>query len=139
MIDSALKAICPSCLQRSRIDRPRIDRSVPLDATRRCLDCGFAALIVADADGLFDAPDEDLSVADVAGASGAQNCVDGLLPHLVVDRHLDLDLGEKVDGVFAAAVELGVALLPAVSTAFQDGDSLDAGFGSEDMRDLEYV
>ena len=48
--------------------------------------------------------------------------------HLVADDELQLDLGQQVDGVFAAAVELRVALLTAVAAGFRDGDSLDAGF-----------
>jgi tellurite resistance protein len=35
------------------------------------LEGGFAALVVADADGFLDRAQEDFAVADVAGASGA--------------------------------------------------------------------
>ena len=36
----------------------------------------------------------------------------------------DLDLGQKIDGIFPATIELGVALLTAVASCFQDGHAL---------------
>ncbi len=38
---------------------------------------------------------------------------------VVGDDGFELDLGQKVDGVFTAAVELGVALLAAVAASLQ--------------------
>jgi hypothetical protein len=66
------------------------------------------------------------------------------------DHHLDLDLGQKVDGVFAAAIELGVALLAAMAAGFENGHAFDARFeqgildcvqlgGLENGFDLEHV
>jgi hypothetical protein len=52
----------------------------------------------------------------------------GLLFQIVVENQLDLDLGEKVDGVFAAAIELGVALLAAMAAGFENGHAFDACF-----------
>ncbi len=43
------------------------------------LDGGFSALVVADADGLVDAADEDLAVADVAGTGGSEDSFDHLI------------------------------------------------------------
>ena len=45
---------------------------------------------------------------------------------VVGDHHLDLDLGQEVDDVLGAAVELGVALLAAVALGLQHGHALDA-------------
>src|ERR1019366_10743788 len=95
---------------------------------RGSLNCRFAALVVANPDRLLDAADEDLSVTDAAGAGGAENGLHDLISQGVVDDDFQLDLGKKIDGVFAAAIELGVALLAAVSASFQNGDSLDARF-----------
>jgi hypothetical protein len=47
---------------------------------------------------------------------------------VVGDDQLDLDLGEKVDGVFAAAIELGVALLAAMAAGFENGHAFNACF-----------
>ena len=90
------------------------------------------------------------AVADVAGAGGAEDGLDDLVLEGVGDDDLELDLGEKIDGVLAAAIELGVALLAAVAAGFQNGDSFDAGFdqgffdgvqlgGLDDGFDLEHV
>ena len=49
------------------------------------------------------------------GAGGVHDDVDHLVDGGVLDHHLDPDLGDEVDGVFGAAVNLGVALLPAVA------------------------
>jgi hypothetical protein len=38
------------------------------------------------------------------------------------------DLGQEVDGVLAAAVELGVALLAAVTAGLENGHAFDARF-----------
>ena len=49
-----------------------------------------------------------------------------LLEQVGLDRGLDLHLGQEVDDVLGAAVELGVALLPAEALDFGDGDALHA-------------
>ena len=56
----------------------------------------------------------------------AADRLDRLLDHLVLDDHLDLDLGQEVDDVLGAAIELGVPLLPAEALDLDDGDALDA-------------
>ena len=45
---------------------------------------------------------------------------------VVGDHHLDLDLGQEVDDVLGAAVELGLALLAAVALGLEHGHALDA-------------
>src|SRR5215471_12523429 len=80
----------------------------------------FAALVVADADGVEHRADKDLAVADAPRACGPDDGLDGLFLQLVGDHHFDLYLGQKINSVFAAAVELGVALLAAVAARFQD-------------------
>ena len=42
------------------------------------------------------------------------------------DHHLELDLGQQVHVVLAAAVHLFMALLPAVAAHLADGDPVDA-------------
>src|SRR3954469_5775409 len=60
-------------------------------------------LLRADTDGLFEVDDENLAVADLAGACGGGDRLDGALELLVGDGDLDLQLGEEVHDVFGAA------------------------------------
>src|SRR5215216_6338046 len=69
----------------------------------------------ADADGALERHDEDLAVADLAGARRGRDAVDDARHELAGDRHLDLDLGQKAHGVFGAAVDLRMPLLPSVT------------------------
>ena len=52
--------------------------------------------------------------------------MDGALGEGVGDDDLDLDLGQEVDGVLAAAIELGVAFLASVAARLEHGDAFDA-------------
>src|SRR6478752_6690323 len=71
---------------------------------------GFAG---SDADRLFDVGDENLAVADAPGLRSPPDRVDRALDQIVADHDLDLHLGQEVDDVFCAAVELGMAFLAA--------------------------
>src|SRR5688572_6389482 len=66
---------------------------------------GFAG---ADADDFLERHDEDLAVADLAGVRGPFDRLDHLLEHVVLDGGLDLHLGQEIDHVLRAPVELGV-------------------------------
>ena len=68
--------------------------------------------------------DEDLAVADAAGARGVHDRLDRPLDHVVLADHLDLHLGQEVHDVFGAAIELGVALLAAEPLGLDHGDAL---------------
>src|SRR4029450_6336636 len=87
------------------------------DAGSQRLGAGLAG---ADADRLLDAGDEDLAVADLAGAGGLADGLDRALDQRIVDHHLDLDLGQETHGVLRAAVDLGLALLAAEALHFAD-------------------
>src|SRR4051812_14959337 len=78
----------------------------------------------ADANDLRKIEHEDLAVADLAGVRGFLDRLDRLLEQLRLDRRLHLHLGEEIDHVLGAAVELGVALLPAEAFDLGDGDAL---------------
>src|ERR687895_504715 len=80
----------------------------------------------ADADDFLKIEHEDLAVADLAGVRRFLDRLDRLLEQLRLDRRLDLYLGQEVDHVLGAAVELGVALLAAEALDLGDGDSLHA-------------
>src|SRR5258708_3312763 len=86
---------------------------------------GVAALASANSDGIVDARHEDLAVADAAGVGRAADRLDRLLDHLILDDELDLHLGQEVDHVLGAAIELGMSLLPSEPLGFQDSDALE--------------
>jgi len=65
----------------------------------------------ADADDLLHRRDEDLPVADAPRARAAHDRVHDLRDALVGHEHRELHLGQEVDHVLGAAVELGVPLL----------------------------
>src|SRR5829696_2368151 len=85
-----------------------------------------AALAGADAQRLLDGRDEDLAVADPAGLGGVSDRLDDALGETVLDHHLELHLGEEVDDIFGAAIELGMALLAPEPLRLGDGDSRHA-------------
>ena len=70
--------------------------------------------------------DEDLAVADLAGAGRAFDGLDHAVDDRVVDRGFDLHLGQEVDHVLGAAVQLGVALLAAEALDLGHRDALHA-------------
>src|SRR5262245_60598981 len=78
----------------------------------------FALLLGADADGLSYIRDKDFSVANLAGSRDFDNRVHRIVQLRIHNYHFDLQLRKKVDGVFAAPVDLRVPLLPAKSFRF---------------------
>jgi len=85
-----------------------------------------AGFLGADADGVFGGVDEHLAVADLAGLGGLDDDVNGRADQVVRDDHFDFDLGQKINGVFAAAVNLRVPLLAAEALDLGDGHALKA-------------
>src|SRR5262249_49108753 len=73
---------------------------------------GFAR---PDADGVFDRRDENLAIPDLTRAGGAHDGLNGLVHGAFRHHHLDFDLGQETDGVFGAAVNFRVPLLPPVT------------------------
>ena len=65
--------------------------------------------------------------------------LDDLVQQVVFDGDLDLDLGQEIDHVLGASVQLGVALLPAEALDLGDGDALyaDRGQGFAHLVKLE--
>ena len=92
----------------------------------RTLDRVFAALAGADADHLVDRRDEDLAVADAAGLGGVRDGLDHLVHHVVLDDDLDLHLGDEVDDVGGAAVDLLLAAGAAEALHLGDRHALHA-------------
>src|SRR6187402_1922297 len=61
-----------------------------------------ADLAGADADDMLERDDENLAVADLAGAGGLADRLQRGIEHLVADRGLDLQLRQEVDDVLGA-------------------------------------
>src|SRR4029079_2060600 len=92
---------------------------------RRASDRVRPAVAGADSDGLLDVGDENLAVADAAGARGILDRLDGIVGERILDHHLDVHLGQEVDDIFGAAIELGVAFLAPEALDLADGDAAD--------------
>src|SRR5215475_10238556 len=85
---------------------------------------GVAALASANSYRVIDPRHENLAVADASGMGRGADRLDGLLDHFTLNDQLELHLGQEVDDVFGAAIELGVTLLPAKALGLQNGDAL---------------
>src|SRR3546814_14828023 len=72
----------------------------------------LVAFAGADAQRGFDMADENLAVADAAGLCGGGDRLDDAFGHRIFDDDCELHLGQKVDDLFRAAIELGMTLLP---------------------------
>src|SRR5262249_55859273 len=84
------------------------------------LQSAFATLVVADANRLRDFINEDLAIADFAGARRRTQRPHHLLGPRVRNHHLELHLGKQVDFVLHSPVDLFVALLAAVAAHLGD-------------------
>src|SRR5580693_9455240 len=85
-----------------------------------------ACLSRADAHRPFHWKDENLAVADLAGARRCPDRLDRRIDLIVADRNLEAHFRHEGDVVFGAAIDLGVPLLPAIAIGLADGHSLDA-------------
>src|SRR5581483_10098418 len=99
----------------------------------------FAALAGPYPHHLLDGADEYLAVADLAGPCRRRDGLDAAVHLIVGHHHFDLHLGQKIDHVFGAAVELGMTLLPAEAFHFRDGETGHPrlGQGLADIVELE--
>src|SRR5215510_9877960 len=86
----------------------------------------LTVLAGADAYRFIDREDEYLSVAEFARAGGLDNRVDSVLDDLVVEDDFNLQFRHEFNLVFAAPVDLGVALLPSEAFYLADGHALHA-------------
>src|SRR5215831_4019343 len=91
----------------------------------------------ADADDVIDRRHEDLAVTDLARLRSLDDRVDAALSVAVLDDDLDLDLGQEVDDVLGAAVELGVAFLTAKALDLGHGQARHADVGQRLAHLLE--
>src|SRR5690349_19187684 len=93
--------------------------SMPLDRVR-------SPIPGPDPDGLLDGKDENLAVADPVGLGSGIDRLKGSIGQFVLHYDLDFHLGQEVDDIFGAPIQLGVALLAAETLHFGDGDARHA-------------
>jgi hypothetical protein len=82
--------------------------------------------------------DEDLAVADLAGLGRLDDGCDGAFDRGSREDDFDFDLGQEVHRVLAAAVDFGVAFLPAEALDFAHGHAFDAEFGQRVFYFFEF-
>src|SRR4029453_6886700 len=80
----------------------------------------------ADAQRLLDAQHPDLAVADRAGAGTVDDRLEHVLDRAALGQDLAPRLGQQLDLVLGAAVDLGVAALAAEAAGVGHGQALDA-------------
>src|SRR4030095_2961071 len=81
----------------------------------------------SDPDRFFHFGYENFSITDFSGLRFFQNRLDGTLCPIIGDNDLEFNLWKKIHGVFGAAVDLAVSLLPAESFYLAQSHSFDAG------------
>src|SRR3954470_20526750 len=74
----------------------------------------------------LDGGHEDLAVADPPRPRRVGDRLDHALGEPVLDHHFQLHLGQEVDDIFGAPVELGMPLLPPEPLGLGDGDTRHA-------------
>jgi hypothetical protein len=89
------------------------------------VDPGFAS---TDADRFLDRGNEDLSVADPARLRRLADGFDRRFRGIVAEYDLDFHLGKKVNDIFGAAIEFGMAFLATKALGFGDRYSLKPDF-----------
>jgi hypothetical protein len=80
----------------------------------------------ADADGVFDVGNENLSVTNAACSSSVLNGFNSFVYKLVGNHDFDFHFGQKVHNIFGTPVQFRMALLAAKALGFGDSDALQA-------------
>src|SRR3954447_9040069 len=106
----------------------RSARAVAASPVMRKLEGRVSTIVIADANRLGDFVDENLAVSDLPGSGGCGEGPDHFLATVVGDHHLELHLGEQIDLVLLAAVNLFMSFLAAVAAHFRDRHTIDPDF-----------
>src|SRR5271169_194283 len=85
-----------------------------------------AGLAGSDTHDLLEIENKDLAVADLAGVRGFFHRLNNAVEQLGYYRRLDLDLGQKIDDILRASIELGMPLLSAEALDLGNRDPLHA-------------
>src|SRR5216683_5038250 len=114
---STRRAILDAILRPEREINTEVKKAVALERVG-------AALTGADTHDFLHRQHENLAVADAARACGALDRVDHLRRHFVGHDNFEFDLGQKINHIFGAAIELGVPFLAAESLYLADSEAL---------------
>jgi hypothetical protein len=90
-------------------------------------ECGFSALTVADANGIFDGRDEDFAVADLTGSSSGDKRLDYLFHSRVWNHYFNLHFRKEIYFVLGAPVDLRMTFLASMAPNLDEGHSVYAG------------
>src|SRR5579871_5076735 len=115
------------------------NRLCPFRRTLCLFQPDFTLLAGADADHLRNGDQEDLAVADFAGARGVGDGIGDVSRLLISDDDLDLDLLQQVDRVLRAAIVLCKALLLTGAAHLGNGHALDADVGQRGLDVFEFL
>src|ERR1700730_10616766 len=115
----------------------REDRRDQTSISLKRVAVGFAG---ADPQRVIDRCDEDLAVADLAGARAGGNDRNRLVGETRRDGDFDAQLRQEIHDIFGAAVHFGVALLAAVTLDLGHGHAghPDGGQGLANLVQLEW-
>src|ERR1700722_12476889 len=86
----------------------------------------LACFFRSDPNCFFDCVDKNLSITNFAGLCSFHHRDGCVLHHAVAEHNLDLDFGQKVDGVFAPTIDLGMTLLAAKAFDFRYRHTLNS-------------
>src|SRR5262249_4333791 len=81
----------------------------------------------SNARGALKIEDEDLAVANLSGPCRADDDLRDFLGLVIIDRDLELQLRNVIDGIFRTAIDLLMSSLTAIAADFTDRKARDAG------------
>src|ERR1017187_7453490 len=93
---------------------------------RSCLEGIRSLFLRANAYGLLHPIYEDLPVPDLAGFCASDNRGDDVVGPGLGSDNFNFDFWKKIDGIFAAAIDFGMALLAPETFDFRDSHSFNA-------------
>src|SRR6266550_8135547 len=89
------------------------------------LECGDPSLLISNADRFVDLGQENLAIANLAGACGIHNRIYGSFHHVISQYHFQLDFGNQIHGVLSSTIKLGMSFLPPMTSSFEHGHSFN--------------
>src|SRR5579884_318705 len=93
--------------------------------SKKSSDCLLARFFGADADRTQNGQHENFSIPNLSSLRCLDNCFHGGIRAVIRKYDFQFDLGQKIDRVFAAAINFGVAFLPAETFDLRDGHALN--------------
>src|ERR1700694_372584 len=104
---------------------------------REALECGDSAFLISNPDDFVDSRKEDFAIPYFSGGGRLYDGIDHGIYEIVRQDKFELDFGQEIHTVFAAAINLGVPLLPAVPAHIGNGHAFHAQFGQHFLHRFE--